>query len=533
MPAIFISHSSLDQKVADDIKASLARLGFEQVFLDFDKDNRDRRRRELGEAALRGTVALPRRHPGADAELARLDLVPHRTRAGARARQGDPADHRARRWASASCCPRCRRSIWSTGTRAASSGSSSGCAPSPANWRAVSALDPDRPPYPGIHAFEAEDAAIYFGRDDETRAVIERLDARRTQGGARSAGDHRRVRLRQIVAAARRRAAAARAPPARMDCAAADPAREGAARNASPRRSPQHLGKPEEWRSWHAAARHSRTPSTTSTNCSRTCASATRATPRCCCRSISSRRCSPSRPRTERAAFLRLLGAVLDPGARSADHGGRHRPLRRARRPDRRPASSAQLTETFPLPPMPLDRVPRLVEGPARRSPASTSRRACRSASRATSKAPKRCRCSRTRCGCSTGAAATTRSSRIAEYEALGDRAARAQSDPEFGASGRRSGDRRLAAVAAELAALRDAFVPHLVRIRLEDGKRVRQAARLSELPADAAAARSGAGRGAAAHDPRRRRDGCRAAATGRRSRTRRCSRPGPISTSG
>jgi hypothetical protein len=46
-------------------------------------------------------------------------------------------------------------------------------------------LDPKRSPFPGIHAFEAEDAAIYFGRDDETRAVMERLDARRTQGGAR------------------------------------------------------------------------------------------------------------------------------------------------------------------------------------------------------------------------------------------------------------------------------------------------------------------------------------------------------------
>src|ERR1041384_3095297 len=29
------------------------------------------------------------------------------------------------------------------------------------------------------------DAAIYFGRDDEVRGVIERLDARRAQGGAR------------------------------------------------------------------------------------------------------------------------------------------------------------------------------------------------------------------------------------------------------------------------------------------------------------------------------------------------------------
>jgi hypothetical protein len=28
---------------------------------------------------------------------------------------------------------------------------------------------PDRAPFPGIRTFEAEDAAIYFGRDDETR----------------------------------------------------------------------------------------------------------------------------------------------------------------------------------------------------------------------------------------------------------------------------------------------------------------------------------------------------------------------------
>ena len=38
MPAIFISHSSRDQKVADDITTALKHLGFEEVFLDFDKD---------------------------------------------------------------------------------------------------------------------------------------------------------------------------------------------------------------------------------------------------------------------------------------------------------------------------------------------------------------------------------------------------------------------------------------------------------------------------------------------------------------
>ena len=45
--------------------------------------------------------------------------------------------------------------------------------------------DGTRPPYPGLLAFEEEDAPIYFGRDFEIRHLIERLTARRTLGGAR------------------------------------------------------------------------------------------------------------------------------------------------------------------------------------------------------------------------------------------------------------------------------------------------------------------------------------------------------------
>src|SRR5712664_1537237 len=37
MPAIFISHSSLDQQIANDVKTALDQFGFERVFLDFDK----------------------------------------------------------------------------------------------------------------------------------------------------------------------------------------------------------------------------------------------------------------------------------------------------------------------------------------------------------------------------------------------------------------------------------------------------------------------------------------------------------------
>lgn len=47
------------------------------------------------------------------------------------------------------------------------------------------AWDATRAPYPGLLAFQEEDAAIYFGRDDDNRRLIERLNARRAQGGAR------------------------------------------------------------------------------------------------------------------------------------------------------------------------------------------------------------------------------------------------------------------------------------------------------------------------------------------------------------
>ena len=42
-----------------------------------------------------------------------------------------------------------------------------------------------RPPFPGLLAFQEEDAAVYFGRDDDIRRLIERLEARRAQGGAK------------------------------------------------------------------------------------------------------------------------------------------------------------------------------------------------------------------------------------------------------------------------------------------------------------------------------------------------------------
>ena len=45
--------------------------------------------------------------------------------------------------------------------------------------------DPSRPPYPGLLAFQEQDAAIFFGRDDEIRGGLDRLNSLRSLGGAR------------------------------------------------------------------------------------------------------------------------------------------------------------------------------------------------------------------------------------------------------------------------------------------------------------------------------------------------------------
>ena len=64
MPAIFISHSSLDQQIANDVKTALDQFGFERVFLDFDKvtgigagENWEKRRTVPGARAGQGHFA--------------------------------------------------------------------------------------------------------------------------------------------------------------------------------------------------------------------------------------------------------------------------------------------------------------------------------------------------------------------------------------------------------------------------------------------------------------------------------------------
>jgi len=53
------------------------------------------------------------------------------------------------------------------------------------NARGEFPWDATRPPFPGLLAYEESDAAIYFGRDDDIRQLIERLNSRRALGGTK------------------------------------------------------------------------------------------------------------------------------------------------------------------------------------------------------------------------------------------------------------------------------------------------------------------------------------------------------------
>jgi hypothetical protein len=184
MARIFISHSSRDDEAAAKMKAWLASQGFETAFLDFDKtsgippgaDWEKKLYREVEQSqaviiiqtpnwlaskwcfaeftqarALGKAIFLVIETPTGDAQISpdiqTLNLISDR--AGGLER----LSHELVRIA--------------------------------LDVQGGFAWDASRPPFPGLLAFEEEDAALYFGRDDDIRRLIERCEARRAQGGAK------------------------------------------------------------------------------------------------------------------------------------------------------------------------------------------------------------------------------------------------------------------------------------------------------------------------------------------------------------
>ena len=184
MARVFISHSSRDAEQASQIKSWLEGRGFEQIFLDFDKHGgigpgadwertlyREIERtqaliviltpnwleskwcfaeftqaRALGKAIF-PVIASPEGDTLIAPDIQHLDIT--------KDREGG--------------LERLARSLSEIALDAQGQ----------FEW------NNSRPPYPGLLSFEEADAAVYFGRDDDIRSVIERLNARRVQGGNR------------------------------------------------------------------------------------------------------------------------------------------------------------------------------------------------------------------------------------------------------------------------------------------------------------------------------------------------------------
>jgi tetratricopeptide (TPR) repeat protein len=480
MAAIFISHSSLDRKASDDIKTELAKLGFERVFLDIDKDDgisagENWEKRLYEEISRCHAVALVLTPNWLASKWCFVELA----QARALGKVILPII----------CEPLGGHTIlpdiqavdlldWNE----------AGLQRLEQRLKAIAhdlargfTLDPERPPYPGIQAFEAEDAAIYFGRDDEARVILERLEARRTQGGARmliiigasGSGKSSLLKAAVLPQLSRRRREWVVLQPIRPEKAPLETLAKSIA---------QQLGQPADWRAWHERL---------------TGASAIEHIEEL----LKDLRVGDARNATillpvdqfeevftvatpaERTAFLQLLTKALDPQRRlpaMVVATGRSDVLDGLIEA----GDLARITESYPLPLMPLDRVRRLVEGPAAVAGLHVDKGLAERIERDV-ETPEALPLLAQALWLLHSRGNAARRLGLADYELLGD--AKRGLNP-IQNSVRLVADQALAGAHAtehELAALRDAFVPHLVRVRLDDGKRVRQPARLVDLPND------------------------------------------------
>jgi hypothetical protein len=184
MPAIFISHSSSDVVLAGEIKDWLANLGYENIFLDFDKDtgvdigeqweHRLYREIERSQAVILIVTPAWLRSKWCFAEYTQARsrgkvIFPIITSPEGKLQIAPEIQAvRYEQWNEEG-----RRQLASR-IRAITSEVARGFA-----W------DKSRPPYPGMLAFEREDAAVFFDRDDEVREVSRELDSARVTGGER------------------------------------------------------------------------------------------------------------------------------------------------------------------------------------------------------------------------------------------------------------------------------------------------------------------------------------------------------------
>jgi tetratricopeptide (TPR) repeat protein len=185
MARIFISHSSLDVKQAEDLKAWLGSIGFEQTFLDFDKHTgippgADWERTLYREIERAQAVILILTKNWFDSKWCFAEFTQTRARGKAifalvEAPTGETSvvssdiQHVNLVKDRKEGLERLAGELTRVALHAQGG----------FEWEA------NRPPYPGLLSFDAADAAIFFGRDDDVLRAIERINVRRVHGGAK------------------------------------------------------------------------------------------------------------------------------------------------------------------------------------------------------------------------------------------------------------------------------------------------------------------------------------------------------------
>ena len=340
--------------------------------------------------------------------------------------------------------------------------------------------DQSRPPYPGLLALDQADAAIYFGRDNDVRRLIERLTARRVQGGAKlvavlgasGSGKSSLIRAGVLPRLKRDKPNWIALPPFRPQVHPLDELAQSVA---------IALGPGADWRHWRDALMGQDLVRTLSGLAGDLRAANGQNEAQILISVDQAEEMFGTADKPEAEAFVRVLNAMQDPSlpflvvvAMRSDYLGE---LQKA------PGLTAAFEE-FSLKPMPLDHVRDIIEGPARVAGLTVDEDLITAAMNdaATDDALPLLAFALRELYDRFG---QTKKLTLQAYLALGDPAA--QLSPLENAV-RSKADEVLATAKAspeDLDALRDAFVPAMVRVNPE-GEYVRRAAQLEALPAKA-----------------------------------------------